>query len=123
MNRINEKRYVIRIHMLVNTMAKIKDMTVAMTELLKNQANFPSYGIGTAIKHSRVHIALQGNLVADPRSCLVNRQRPVQPHTITITGYDLFKPVTTILGKQNHRNLAPFMFPDQTADNFFHIVQ
>ena len=26
--------------MLVNTMAKIKDMTVAMTELLKDQANF-----------------------------------------------------------------------------------
>jgi len=59
MHGIDESRDMVGVHMLVDAVAEVEDMAIAVAELLQDQSDFLAYGVRFSVKDGRIHVALQ----------------------------------------------------------------
>ena len=123
MHRLDEHTSVSRVHFRGNAVAEVEHMTGALAVAGENPFHFIADRLRVGIQHGGVHIALQRDFGADPGTGHADIHGPVQTDTISATLGNAFQPQAAVLGEYNHRDAAPVMLTNQTADDLAHIGQ
>ena len=61
-----------------DAVAQVEHVAIAMTEACQDTRDLGADGVGLGIEHARVHVALQGDLAADPGAGAADVAGPVQ---------------------------------------------
>lgn len=82
MHRLNKDSCMLWVDVLMDAVAKVKDMAFALAEAGENVRHFVFNAGGRGIKHRRVHIALQRHFVAYATASIGNIGGPVETQRI-----------------------------------------
>lgn len=112
-----------RIDLRGDAVAEIEHMATALAVTGEDASDFSADGFRLGVEHGRVHVALQGDLVADTLAGVANVAGPVQTQGVGACIGDAFQPQAAVLGEQDHWDFATFVLADQAADDLAHVGQ
>ncbi|MCY1450809.1 hypothetical protein D9M71_676450 [compost metagenome] len=106
-----------------DAVAEVEHVAAAVAVSSQDAPHFRTDRRRVGVEHRRVHVALQGHLVADAGAGAADVAGPVQAqHFGAAVGHGL-KPQTATLGEQDYRHTATVLFADQAVDDLLHVGQ
>src|SRR3546814_5445658 len=97
MNSPQESAGVFRVDFGSDAMAEVEHMTAALAIAGEDAPDFGADGFGFGVKHSRIHVALQGDFAADTLAGIANVAGPVQAQGVGTGIGNAFQPQTAVL--------------------------
>ena len=86
MHRVDEGADVLRVDLRVNAVTEVEDVAVALAEAGEHGLHFLADALRVGVEDARVHVALQGNLVAGELACVGEVDGPVHAECVTAGG-------------------------------------
>ena len=123
MHRINKDLGTFRINELMNAVTQVEYVTVARTKALQNVRHLGTNTIRRCVQHTRIHVALQRHAITDTATGVIDIGGPVQTQGIGTGFGHHFQPLPAVLGKQDHRHAAAFVFTDKTIHYLLHVLE
>ncbi len=123
MHRLEECASIGGVYFWSDAVAEVEHLTAAMAVRGKDAPDFSADCCRVGIEHTRVHVALQRDLVANTGASAADIARPVQAQSLGAGRGHRLQPQTATLGKQNYRYTAAIVLTNQAVDNLLHIGQ
>ena len=102
----------------MNTMPQVEHMAFTIAETSKYRRHFFFDTGRRRIKHGRIHVALQRDLVAHATARVGDIGRPVESERVTAGFRYRFQPLAAAFGEQRYRHTTAFVFAQQSIDDF-----
>ena len=106
-----------RVDVLVNAVPEVKDMAFALAKPGENGRHLFFDARRGGIQHRGIHIALQGDFMADATPRIGDIGSPVEPQRIAAGFRHRFQPLPAAFGKQGYRYATAFVLTQQTIDD------